>query len=41
MKAKQTAPNSPRVGVGSTVGGRTAGKVAIKTKGTLQMIKRK
>lgn len=37
MKAKQTAPKSPRVGVGSTVGGRTAGKVAIKTKGTLQM----
>lgn len=36
MKAQQT-PKAPRVGVGSTVGGRTAGKVAIKTKGTLQM----
>lgn len=36
MKAQKT-PKAPRVGVGSTVGGRTAGKVAIKTKGTLQM----
>lgn len=36
MKTQQT-PKAPRVGVGSTVSGRKAGKVAIKTKGTLRM----
>jgi hypothetical protein len=35
-------PKSPRQGVGSTVqGARPAGKIAIKTKGTLQMKNKK
>lgn len=39
MKAQ--APKTPRLGVGSTAGSSAAGKVQIKTKGTLYMKRNK